>query len=84
MNTVTQVIATMCRNRLFEEKWLIAPFLRVGHQWVDAVVRSGHRVLNMRINSMNNLTPDLESLEMADKEVRLSQTMRLHCMAGHL
>ena len=35
MNTLASELATVCRDHLLSEKWLIAPSRRVGHQWLD-------------------------------------------------
>jgi len=53
------------------EKVLIASSLRVGHQWVDAVVRDGQPAVNVRINTMKGLALDLAAPEMADKGASL-------------
>ena len=38
MSRFTQSLAKTCQENLLTEKWLIAPSLRVGHQWLEAVV----------------------------------------------
>ena len=36
MNRLAEALARVCRENLLAEKWLIAPSLRVGYQWLDA------------------------------------------------
>ena len=64
LNTFTAALSELCRRHLFEEKWLIAPSLRVGYQWLDAVVREGQPVLNVRVRTMRQLALDLSGPEM--------------------
>ncbi len=71
MNRLTQALADICRDRVLDEKWLIAPSLRTGHQWLDAVTRSGQPVLNVRTITLRALALDLAGLEIACKERRL-------------
>ncbi len=42
-------VRTLCRERLIEEKWLLAPSLRVGRQWLDSLTLSGTAVINCRV-----------------------------------
>lgn len=65
LNTFSHALRDLCRRHLFEEKWLLAPSMRVGFQWLDAVTRSGQPVLNARVRTLRQLaielaTPELE------------------------
>ena len=71
MNRFAQALAKICREPLLAEKWLIAPSLRVGHQWLDAVVRDGQPAVNVRINTMKGFALDLAAPEMAAKGASL-------------
>ncbi len=39
LNSLTTALRDVCRERVLEEKWLLAPSRRVGFQWLDSVVR---------------------------------------------
>jgi ATP-dependent helicase/nuclease subunit B len=67
MSDFIRRVSTSCKERLLAEKWLIAPSLRVGHQWLEAVVRAGQSAVNVRINTMKGLALDLAAPEMAAK-----------------
>lgn len=67
MSLLIQWLARICREHLLDEKWLIAPSLRVGHQWVDAVVRNGQPAVNVRISTIKGFALDLAASEMAAK-----------------
>jgi len=71
VNRLTQALADICRDRLLEEKWLIAPSLRTGHQWLDAVTRSGRPVLNVRTVTLRGLALDLAGPEITRQGRRL-------------
>jgi PD-(D/E)XK nuclease superfamily len=71
VNRFARELSRVCRERLLEEKWLIAPSLRVGHQWLDTVTISGEPVLNVRIKTLKGLALDLAAAEMARLGVSL-------------
>ena len=65
MNHIVESLAAICRDRLLAEKWLIAPSLRVGHQWLDAVTRSGQPAINVRVKTLRRLALELAGPAMA-------------------
>lgn len=52
-------LAAICRENLLTEKWLLAPSLRVGHQWVEQVARSGQPAVNLRVTTVRSLIMEL-------------------------
>ena len=42
MNSLGIRLVQIARDHLLRAKWLIVPSLRVGHQWLDMIVRNGH------------------------------------------
>ena len=73
MNTSRLVhkLAELCLEHLLEEKWLLAPSLRVGHQWLDAVTRTGQPTVNVRIKTLRSMALELAAPEMAAKNLGL-------------
>ena len=71
MNSLGIKLAQIVRDHLLCPKWLIAPSLRVGHQWVDAVARNGQPAVNLRINTVKGFALDLAGPEMAAKGASL-------------
>ncbi len=71
MNRFARELARICQERLLDEKWLIAPSLRVGHQWLDILTLANAPVLNVRIKTLKGLALDLASPEMARLGVSL-------------
>jgi hypothetical protein len=71
VNRLATELSRVCQERLLQEKWLIAPSLRVGHQWLDIVTLSGGPVLNVRIKTLKGLALDLAAPEMARLGVSL-------------
>ena len=71
VNRLARELARICQERLLEEKWLIAPSLRVGHQWLDIVTLANGPVLNVRIKTLKGLALDLAGPEMARLGVSL-------------
>src|SRR5208337_1250895 len=71
VNRFARELARVCQQRLLDEKWLIAPSLRVGHQWLDIVTLANGPVLNVRIKTLKGLALDLAGPEMARLGVSL-------------
>ena len=57
LNKLTQEISLVCRDHLLEEKWLIAPSLRVGHQWLDNVALNGRPVVEREGENVEEYGP---------------------------
>jgi len=64
-----QNLASICRENLLAEKWLLAPNRRVGNQWVEQVARSGQPAVNLRVTTPLALA--LQLLSAAGREVTL-------------
>ncbi len=58
MNVFTQELANIFREYLFEEKWIVAPSRRVARQWLEAVAREGHPVVNVRLGYLPGRSAD--------------------------
>src|SRR5512134_3184816 len=59
MNTFVAALADLCAARRFEEKRLVAPSRRIGNQWLDAAVRAGRPLLNVRVETLRSLAVEL-------------------------
>lgn len=71
MNRFIGELAKICREHLLEEKWLLAPSLRVGHQWLDSLTLCGAPVLNIRIKTIKAMALDAAAPEMSGRGVGL-------------
>ena len=71
LNKLAHEISLVCRDHLLEEKWLIAPSLRVGHQWLDNVALNGRPVVNARAKTLKSMALELAGPEMTAKGVSL-------------
>jgi ATP-dependent helicase/nuclease subunit B len=58
-NLLARELGTICREHVLEEKLLLAPSLRTGYQWLDAVALAGQPVLNARVTSLLHLALEL-------------------------
>ncbi|MBI2192621.1 MAG: PD-(D/E)XK nuclease family protein [Planctomycetes bacterium] len=65
MTRLTEQLGLICREHLLEEKWVVAPSLRAGRQWIESVARAGTPVLNARPRTLMNLALDLAGPEIA-------------------
>ena len=66
MNTFIEKLAEACREHRITEKWLIAPSLRVGHQWLDQVTRAGGPVLNVHVQTVRSVAMKVLAVQLAD------------------
>ena len=58
-------LAQWCSEKPIQEKWLIAPSLRIGHQWLETITMLGQPVLNCRVKTLKGLALELAGSEMA-------------------
>jgi ATP-dependent helicase/nuclease subunit B len=68
-NIFIQNLARICSEHLLTEKYLLAPNLRVGHQWVEQVARTGQPAVNLRVTTPLSLA--LQVLSSAGRDVTL-------------
>jgi ATP-dependent helicase/nuclease subunit B len=55
MNELLKRIADFCAGHVLAEKWLICPSRRVGHQWLETLVRQGQGLVNLRVQTPKSL-----------------------------
>src|SRR3981189_2023606 len=71
MNDLTTALSKICRDYLLAEKWLLAPSLRAGHQWLVSVTRGGQPAVNGHVKTLTNLALELAAPAMAAAGVEL-------------
>jgi ATP-dependent helicase/nuclease subunit B len=71
MNHLTQCLAEICQRQRLQEKWLLAPSMRVGHQWLDAMTRAGHFAVNVRVKTLKSVALALAAPRMAEQQLKL-------------
>ncbi len=64
MNKFLDELSGLCRDHLLEQKCLLVPNLRTGHQWLESVARSGRPVINLQIKTLRGLAMDLAGPEL--------------------
>jgi ATP-dependent helicase/nuclease subunit B len=62
-------LADVCRARLLDPKQLLAPSLRVGHQWMETFVRGGRSFVNLSPATLVGLMLELIGPEMAEAKL---------------
>jgi ATP-dependent helicase/nuclease subunit B len=70
-NTLVKEMSEVCRGHLLDEKWLIAPSLRAGNDWLLAVVRAGQPVVNGHARTVAKLALDLAGPVFAEEKLTL-------------
>ena len=71
MNTLASELATVCRDHLLSEKWLIVPSRRIGHQWLDHLALGGESAVNIHIKTLRSMAVDLASPVMLERQATL-------------
>ncbi|MHB8895327.1 MAG: PD-(D/E)XK nuclease family protein [Candidatus Geothermincolia bacterium] len=84
LNTFTAALRDYCRNRVLEEKIVLAPSHRVGFQWLDAVARSGQPVFNARADTLRRIALQLAGPEMERLNLRPVSGLRLEVLVDGL
>lgn len=65
-------LGTVCAAHLLDTKWLLAPSHRVGHQWIESLVRRGQAVVNLHPTTLLRLGLDLIGSELAVEKLTLA------------
>ena len=71
MNQLIRELRQHAQEHLLEPKWLLAPSLRVGHQWLETVVRSGQATVNFRVLTIPGFALELAGPHLAAQQKRL-------------
>ncbi|MBN1289126.1 MAG: PD-(D/E)XK nuclease family protein [Actinobacteria bacterium] len=61
-------LADLLAEEPLREKWLLAPSIRIGYQWLDRVARSGQPVFNTRIKIIRALAIEIAGPLLEKKE----------------
>ncbi len=75
-NKLVYAISELLKEHVLEEKWLLAPSLRTGFQWLDAVTRSGRPVLNARVKTITRMGLELAAPDMERRGMSLLRGIR--------
>ncbi len=73
-NLLIDNLAAACREHLLAEKWLVAPSLRVAHQWLDRVTRAGGPVINVRAKTTRSLALEVLAPALTDGTLRVASS----------
>ncbi|MCX5873969.1 MAG: hypothetical protein NTY51_12165 [Deltaproteobacteria bacterium] len=65
MNKFIGALASFCGEHRLEQKILIGPSLRVGHQWIENVTRDGFSVTNVRVQTLKGFALSIANLRLA-------------------
>lgn len=61
-----RTLREICAKSPLREKWVVAPSLRIGLQWIDRVARSGQPVLAAHPKTLRGIAVDIASRKMAE------------------
>jgi len=67
-----ETLASICKAHLVDCKWLLAPWHRTAHQWIEALVRDGQPVVNLRSTTVLSLALDLAAPKMLEQGFTLT------------
>ncbi len=76
MNVFIRELTKVCRDHILDEKWVVAPSLRAGHEWLVAVARAGQPVVNGHVKTLVKLALDLAAPLMVEKELELISALQ--------
>ena len=75
INTLITTLSNVCRQKLFEEKWLIAPTRRIGYQWIDQITTGGQPVMNIRVETFRGIVLELLNDDLLKMGIKLQNTL---------
>lgn len=65
-------LGDVCAANLLHTKWLLAPSHRVGHQWIETLVRSGHSVVNLQPTTAAQIALEVAGSDLARQGLTLA------------
>ena len=69
MNLMLEQIADLARSKLLAPKWLLAPSIRAGNQWLEQIVRSGSPVVGFQVMTLPHLARELAMGRLATEKL---------------
>ena len=72
MSDTSPTLAEVCSSRLLDTKWLLSPSLRIGHQWIETLVRSGHAIVNLHPMTVSRIALEVVGSELAAQELTVA------------
>jgi hypothetical protein len=84
INRLAGSIKELCAGQILAEKWLLAPSLRTGFQWLDVVTRSGQPVLNLRVKTITGMALEVAAPEMERRGLSLLRGIRAQLLTGEI
>ncbi len=84
MKQLVSSIARQCNQYRLREKWLIAPSLRTGNQWVERVASAGTAVFNLRVKTVRGLALDIAGPAMAAGNLELASKLKTELLLARL
>ncbi len=84
MNQLTNSLEEIISGYPIDEKWLVAPSLRTGRQWVDQLVSCGRKVVNLRPTTLRTLALNLAGPKMASGGFKLAPLLKKELITAEL
>ena len=69
MNVIVKNIAKLAQSELLAPKWLLAPSIRAGNEWLEKVARSGTPAVGFRVMTLPHLARDLAMRRLAREKI---------------
>lgn len=69
MNFMLEQIAELAQRKLLATKWLLAPSIRAGNQWLEKIARSGTPAVGFQVMTLPHLARELAVRQLATEEV---------------
>ena len=83
-NPLLGELAEIARTELLATKWLLAPSIRVGNEWLERIVRNGQPAVGFRVLTLPHLAMDLAAGRFAAEKVSLVPEFAATLLIDHL
>lgn len=78
---IVTTLKDICRDNLLHEKWVIAPSLRVGYQWLEQIAKSGQPVMNAHVKTLRRIVLDIASDYMNENHLEFLTGIKAEMLA---
>jgi hypothetical protein len=79
---IVGALSAFCRQHPLDEKWLLAPSLRIGYQWLDRVALAGQPLANLHVKTIRSMAFDLAAPVLSERGLLAATNRRCLLVAG--
>ena len=79
-DTFTEELEQLLAEDRVAQKWLIAPSLRTGYQWLDRLTRNSVPLMNVHVRTLREVALSIAAPELVRRKLKYSSNLKLECI----